>query len=332
MRIPLRITDDEHVPIYLQIVHQVRYLVTSRQLVEGSRLPSVRELADQLGINSGTVALAYRTLQQERLIESRRGKGTYVADPGDDPLRFGRRRTLLNERTDALIRRGYALGFDAAELKQHLAARVQALPRRLPLVLVLPSRRAGEKYAPIVASALSEHAEATVVPLAMPELDDDPASVAARVGDAYFFVTFQSAVPQVDTLLRRAGIDGETVGVTARLTEATKRALHDLDPRGRTCVMTESRNVASALTLLAQYSPLDVAALPVLTERSGPEDAAAQRGATVLHTFGVLEHMDAIGIDPSDRLELAFTLSDESRARLRALLDPQAEPTAAGRT
>jgi len=67
------------VPIYLQIIEQIRRQVAAGVLAPGDQLPSVRELAQQLLINPNTAARVYRDLEREGLLETRRGQGTYVA-------------------------------------------------------------------------------------------------------------------------------------------------------------------------------------------------------------------------------------------------------------
>ncbi|ADG05147.1 GntR family transcriptional regulator [Kyrpidia tusciae] len=77
----LRIDPRSEVPLYQQIVDQVREAVARRWLEPGTRLPSVRELAVQLALNHNTVAKAYQELEREGLIETLRGRGTFVAKP-----------------------------------------------------------------------------------------------------------------------------------------------------------------------------------------------------------------------------------------------------------
>lgn len=319
--LPLLITEDEHVPIYMQVVHQVRYLITSRQLKEGDQLPSVREIANQLGINTGTAALAYRTLQQDRLIESRRGKGTFVAGQSDANHALATRMDALREAVDDLVQRAYALGFDAGAVRQAAASRLLAQPRVLPIVLALPVLWASEKYAPMVAAALPQAVVPDVRPVALPELMQTSHVRDALYRDAYFTVTFQSAVPALDSALREAGIDSEIVGITAHLTDETVASLHLLDPDGEHVLFTESRNVSSALNVIGQNSPLDVRRMPILTERSSAAEIGQHRGRNILYTLGVLDQLDEHGIPLANRLELAFTLNDESRATLGSLLD-----------
>lgn len=66
-------------PIYEQIVTQYKYLLLQGYLKKGDSIPSVRKLAMQLEITPGTVAKAYREMEQQGLIETVRGKGAFIA-------------------------------------------------------------------------------------------------------------------------------------------------------------------------------------------------------------------------------------------------------------
>ena len=79
----LHISSHDGVPIYLQIVNQVKYLVASGRLEPGEELPPIRTLAEQLLINPNTVARAYRELEASGIIETRGRNGTFVAFDAD---------------------------------------------------------------------------------------------------------------------------------------------------------------------------------------------------------------------------------------------------------
>ncbi len=66
------------VPIYEQIVRQVKLAVADGVLVGGQMVPSVRQLASELAINPNTIARAYQQLQSDRVLESLRGRGMVV--------------------------------------------------------------------------------------------------------------------------------------------------------------------------------------------------------------------------------------------------------------
>jgi GntR family transcriptional regulator len=67
------------VPIYRQIIEQIRHQIMASQLIEGQQLVSVRELAARLAVNPMTISKAYALLEAEGLVERRRGVGLFVA-------------------------------------------------------------------------------------------------------------------------------------------------------------------------------------------------------------------------------------------------------------
>src|SRR6476659_8277034 len=100
--VDIHISPSEGVPIYLQIVNQVKYLVASGRLAPGEELPPIRALAEQLLVNANTVARAYRELAAAGVLTNRRTAGTYVAAGAP---RAARAQCLdaLTERVDALL-------------------------------------------------------------------------------------------------------------------------------------------------------------------------------------------------------------------------------------
>jgi len=75
----LEIDHHSGVPIYRQVIEQVRRQIMAGQLSEGQRLDSVRELAGRLRVNPMTISKAYALLEVEGLAERRRGIGLFVA-------------------------------------------------------------------------------------------------------------------------------------------------------------------------------------------------------------------------------------------------------------
>ena len=98
----IHISPNDGLPIYLQIVNQVKYLVASGRLSPGDELPPIRVLAERLLINPNTVARAYRELEAAGIVEKRRTAGTYVSENGS-PLARRERVRILTERIDALL-------------------------------------------------------------------------------------------------------------------------------------------------------------------------------------------------------------------------------------
>ena len=67
------------VPFYRQIIDQIRYGIASGQLRVGEQLPTVRQLAVKLSVNLNTISKAYRELESQGIVETRRGTGTFVS-------------------------------------------------------------------------------------------------------------------------------------------------------------------------------------------------------------------------------------------------------------
>jgi GntR family transcriptional regulator len=122
----IHISPTDGVPIYLQIVNQVKYLVASGRLVAGEELPPIRVLADQLLINPNTVARAYRELELAGLVTKRRTAGTYVSDAGS-PLARRERLKILTERIDALLAEAHQMSIGTEEVVELLRRRDEAM-------------------------------------------------------------------------------------------------------------------------------------------------------------------------------------------------------------
>ncbi|HWI51729.1 MAG TPA: GntR family transcriptional regulator [Symbiobacteriaceae bacterium] len=111
-------------PIYRQLVDQVQQAVASGVLRAGDRLPSVRDLAVELAVNPNTIAKAYQELERAGVIETPRGKGSFVADREQHISEAERLRQFI-EAADKLAADAYRLriGSDraAAVFKERMA-------------------------------------------------------------------------------------------------------------------------------------------------------------------------------------------------------------------
>lgn len=120
-------------PIYRQLMDQVKQGVAGGLLKAGDRLPSVRDLALELTINPHTVAKAYQELEREGVVEVPRGKGVFIAAGGADaaPSRAERER-MLADSIDRLVAEAYRLRFSPTEVQDLLARRFAAINRANP--------------------------------------------------------------------------------------------------------------------------------------------------------------------------------------------------------
>jgi GntR family transcriptional regulator len=76
--IDFQIDPKSGVPIYRQIIDQIRYGMMAGKLTVGEQLPTVRALAVQLKVNLNTVSKAYRELEIQNILETQQGTGTFI--------------------------------------------------------------------------------------------------------------------------------------------------------------------------------------------------------------------------------------------------------------
>lgn len=118
---------DRSLPVAIgaQLLGQIEYGVSCGSLPPGSQLPSVRELAAQLGVSPVTVSQVYRTLQERGLLETRQGLGTFVSGTGDRPTASASRLSSIHQHIDALVRSAHRLGIAHEELSQIVNLRLR---------------------------------------------------------------------------------------------------------------------------------------------------------------------------------------------------------------
>lgn len=126
----LKVDTTDAVPVYAQIVEQVKRAVAAGVLSAGDALPSLRETAMKLRINPLTVGRAYRQLEQEGLIETRHGLGSFVTGHARRPAEEFRRRAIARGIDKVLVdAMDLGVGFD--EVREVFEERVQAAPQSL---------------------------------------------------------------------------------------------------------------------------------------------------------------------------------------------------------
>lgn len=123
MPIWLTINSRSGVPIYVQLVDQIKHAVEVGALRPGEQLPTVRQLAAELTIAPNTIVKAYNELQAIGLIDSRPGAGTVVADNLNGGIRREQIRTL-EKRLGDVVRDAAGLGIERAELEARFAKEV----------------------------------------------------------------------------------------------------------------------------------------------------------------------------------------------------------------
>ena len=122
----LQINFKSGMPIYLQIVDQVKALAASGALRPGEALPSIRPLAEELRVNRNTVAKAYTELESLGVIETLPGRGCFLKE-NQSELRMEARRKLLIEDVDQAIVQAHHLQVPREEFLKLVHERMDVL-------------------------------------------------------------------------------------------------------------------------------------------------------------------------------------------------------------
>ena len=328
--VKLAIDKNVPVPAYQQVVDGIADAVERGELARGSRLPSVRHLAEDLSLNVNTVARAYRDLERAGVVNTMPGMGTFVAHDG--AARAGSR----NDGPRAIPATGAPLPTVAMSAPlatswrdllaaSHALAAAEGIGEGDFLTHAGDVARAASHAAPFVACANSA-LEASDMLRAMPA---DIAGLSAafaiddllerlQAGAIAAIVTTFPALPRVKARLGDAADRISIIPVETEYTETTVRALAALPPTARLALVTMEKErwdeeANDVMKIIGRHRWLKM----VLLESGGR--GLAER----------LEHLDAILyvarareiVEPLERpgqglIELARQLSARTRERL----------------
>src|SRR4051794_3433640 len=216
---------DLPVPLRTQLQGLIEYGIACGQLVPGELLPSVRELAERIGVAPMTVSQVYSDLKAAGLIETRPGSGSFVT--GSDRARLAARpeATELHKRIDSLIDAGIAAGIRPAELVSLVSARAfyrDSIGARTRIVMVGLFAEATASYARFIAARLGTGVTVEALTLSSIERDSE---ARARANSADLAVTFVNRQREVMALVPGTKV----VSISFIPSEETRTALAGMD-------------------------------------------------------------------------------------------------------
>ena len=109
----IEFNDEE--PLYLQIENYIKSMITSNLLVSDGKLPATRELSKLLGVSRNSVITAYENLEEEGILYTVKGKGTFVSTSNIELLRDSKRR-LVEQKMQDMIQTAKTMGITKDEL------------------------------------------------------------------------------------------------------------------------------------------------------------------------------------------------------------------------
>jgi GntR family transcriptional regulator len=125
----LQINFKSGMPVYLQVVEQIKAAAASGALKPGDALPCIRPLAEELRVNRNTIAKAYSELESLGVIETQQGKGCFLKGKAS-PLKKDVRRKMLIEEIDRAIVQAHHLQVGPAEFIELIHERIEVLDQK----------------------------------------------------------------------------------------------------------------------------------------------------------------------------------------------------------
>jgi GntR family transcriptional regulator len=279
-------------PIYRQLVDQLRFLIGAGRFAAGSYLPTMRELADELGLNLNTVNRAYRQLQRDGLVRSTPGKGALVAAAGGVASASATRSV---EPTDAIlaaaVERALSAGLAPAAIAERVAALLDEFGARIPPP---PRVRVGAGRAWRSSALAAQLGAATGREVLAYDGEEDPAP--ALVVRPRFGAWIPEAPPLGDGV--------RVIDLPVVPDRAGVRRLLDVEPGGSVCVVAADVGVGAWLAEAATFAG------PAAVRHVAADDAAlaaAEDGEIVVGEAGLpgLDAERAIAIAPTFALTAA---------------------------
>lgn len=252
----IRLSHTAGVPIYRQIVDQVRFLIDGGQLRQGERLPSTRMLASNLGVNRNTVAAAYAELRDLGYVQARGRGGMVVTSVHEDPVAAATTRAEAFDILRTAIDRCLHLGLppdEVASLANHYVSRVASAAVEIAFV------ECNEERASYFAGELEERLGTSVRPLVLDEFEPQQAFQVDLVLTTFFHlsevrrlaygldvdVVAIVVAPHIQTLARIAAIPkSRRIGILYRTREQADTIRDSLAQAGlhRIDVLTDAHD------------------------------------------------------------------------------------------
>jgi DNA-binding transcriptional regulator YhcF (GntR family) len=311
----IRIDRGSEVPRYLQLQSELEYFIVTGAVQPGSRLPSIRELAQETKLSTMTVLKAYERLQQKGLVRVEPGAGIFAADGhrGGDP-------ELERDMVD-IVRRALARGLTLDVIYRALSlgiAQATAGQARPAVALVGPRRGGLHERAQRLQADLAE-VEARVVPVELEALQTDRDGVLHAIGGVSVVATLLFDIAVVRSLLEPAGHPVEPL--LGRVREDVRDRVSALPPDTRLIIVASSREFLSGMMVAVE----EFRALTREPTCVSVEDMTAVRRALTAAdavVYGSLARADLEDVLPDGipAIELLYDVDPQSVARLRTLL------------
>ena len=121
--IMIRINQQSKIPIFRQLIEEIKLKIASGELSKGEQLPSVREMAVSLSLNPNTVMKSYKELEREGFVKTKAGKGVFVNENLSDLEILKLKKKILFQKIDEMVKTAKMLNIEKDEIIREIEKR-----------------------------------------------------------------------------------------------------------------------------------------------------------------------------------------------------------------
>jgi GntR family transcriptional regulator len=318
---PIRLIDGVgHLPISFQIKNSLKHAISSGHLLPNAQLPSVRDLADHLAVAANTVARAYKELQDDGLLVTYLGRGTFVADLVENAGSSDDKHETLLTILRPAVTSARAVGFTLEEVRA--CAAELFVDHTVHAGLVGINEVVVAKWKRILEEEYADLGVA-VTALTVAQVQDD-FEAAMRLLAPCFHI-FSLITTYAETRLLFRGQNKHIVALITEVSMATHQALAALPADETVGLVCEDIYVNNLVGLIAPYVDL------THVERVSPDDTAAlcallARRTHILHTLSPRARVAQLAHPENHLIEIEFLPNRSCFEQIRQILLKAAEP------
>jgi DNA-binding transcriptional regulator YhcF (GntR family) len=312
---------------FRQIANSVRHKIATNQLAANTPLPSVRSLAEQVGVTPATVARAYRQLQSDGLVESLQGKGTVVSDT--ERLVFhakNRSHEALDEAIDEAVRPLLAMGFTPAEIGDAVARRLAVPTAPQHALVVSDSPAVLDKYTEILGRELAPLG-VQVNSMSFEDLTSCKKAARKMLGECARVMTALGLLRPVQQALEDCGANVPVSVIFTEIKLETIERLSSIPKDTQVLIVAEKRYRNSVLGILREYLPADnIHVARSLDPESIRQDLKER--SIVVHSLGARDVVLAEITDHHKTILMDYQPRRDALAKLRESFSPSQSESA----
>jgi DNA-binding transcriptional regulator YhcF (GntR family) len=170
MKIDIKIVKDSGVPLYMQVKKQIMDMIKNGDLKVGTKIPTERVLSEQLEVSRNTISTAYKELEQDGVLKSYQGRGTFVAEEAN-PWKAQNIKEKIIKFVDLGFEEALESGMDAEEFVEIVLHRVKEKKDMMSKITAVYVE-CNEEQSKMFSKQLSTRTNMNVVPLTIKDIKD----------------------------------------------------------------------------------------------------------------------------------------------------------------